>query len=72
MSKQITITVPDKVYESLIRVGLPLEEGPSDVVKRNLMTAYTTREGAWLKLEPVEDPRLKDHPQLPLGDCSTQ
>lgn len=72
MSKQVTITVPDKIYASLEMEGRPLEEGPSDVVKRMLMTAYTTDQGAWLKLKPVIDPALRDHPDLFLPSTQPQ
>lgn len=64
MSKQITITIPDKIYESLGMEGTLLEEAPPDVVKRILFTAYTNSEGAWLNLRQVVDPALRDHPDL--------
>lgn len=71
MSKQITITIPDKIYESLTKEGDPLEEGPSDVVKRILFTAYTEANGAYLNLRQVVDPTMRDHPDLFLPSATT-
>lgn len=45
MSKQITMTVPDAIYESLIEEGKALEQAPGEVIKDGLNIAFKTEAG---------------------------
>lgn len=64
MSKQITMTVSDAIYEALAEEGKALEQTPGEVLKDGLVIAYKTMEGWNLKLRPVVkvDPQQSELP----------
>ena len=65
MGKQITITLPDKVYQALAKAGEDLEETGAEYVKRKLVEAYSSKEGVEINLKPVviaPDPRQAELP----------
>ena len=53
MSKQITMTVADVLYEALQHEGKELDQAPGEVLKDGLMIAYKSDAGWTLKLRPV-------------------
>lgn len=54
MSKQITMTVADALYEALQQEGKELDQAPGEVLKDGLMIAYKSDAGWTLKLRPVK------------------
>ena len=67
MSKQITMTVPDAIYDALAQEGRALEEAPGEVLKSGLMIAFKSEAGWTLKLRAVAPAVDPAQLALPLG-----
>lgn len=68
MSKVITMTVPDAIYDALLEEGKPLDQAPGEVLKDGLMIACKCDAGWMLKLKlppRAEDPRQTLLPLTP-------
>jgi len=51
MAKQITMTIPDRLYDAIMAAGAELEMSPSERVKSWLQHAAESREGVVVKLQ---------------------